>query len=125
VEGGSLRLLHQALLGEAMMTAGSAAFVTDDAGRYLAANEAALGLLGYTREELAALNVRDVADRTEEEVAEVYAMLKREYAIQRTARLRRKDGSVGEIAYVAVESTIGGLPVIVTVTAPVDTLRSI
>jgi PAS domain S-box-containing protein len=123
VEAGSLRLLHQALLGEALMTAGSAVFVTDDAGRYLAANDAALALVGYTREELAATNARELTDRSDEEVAEVYAMLKRHHSIQRAARLKRKDGTVGEIEYVGLESTIGGLPVIVWVTAPTQTFR--
>jgi PAS domain S-box-containing protein len=121
VEGGSLRILHQAFLGESLMTAGAAAFVTDDEGRYLAVNDGAVALLGYTREEFAALNARDVSLKTEEEIAEVFAMLKRDHAIQRTARLRRKDGAVGEIGYVGLASTIGGLPVIVSVTAPIDT----
>ena len=46
-------------------------FVTDDEGRYLAANDSALTLLGYTREELAAINARDVSVSSDEEIAEV------------------------------------------------------
>lgn len=122
-EAGSLRILHQALLGEAVMGAGSAIFVTDDVGRYLAVNDGAMRLLGYTREEFAALNAQDVTERTEEELAEVVAMLRRKHSVQRTARLRRKDGVVGEIDYVGLEATIGGLPVFVTITAPIDTFR--
>jgi PAS domain S-box-containing protein len=121
VEAGSLRILHQALLGEALMGAGSAVFVSDDVGRYLAVNDGAVALLGYTREEFAALNARDVSERTEEEIAEVMAMLRRRHSIQHTARLRRKDGVVGQIDYVGLESVIGGLQVFVTVTAPIDT----
>jgi PAS domain S-box-containing protein len=122
-EAGSLRILHQALLGEAVMGAGSAVLVTDDVGRYLAVNEGAIQLLGYTREEFAALNARDVSERTEEEIAEVMAMLRRTQSIQHRARLRRKDGVVGEIDYVALESAIGGLEVYVTVTAPIITFK--
>jgi PAS domain S-box-containing protein len=125
METGSLRILHQALLGEAIMIGGSAVVVSDDVGRYLAVNDAAIELLGYTREEFAGLNARDISERTEEEIAEVMAMLKREHSIQRTAKFRRKDGVVGEIAYVGLTSSVGGLPVVVTVTAPIDTFRQI
>jgi PAS domain S-box-containing protein len=121
VETGSLRILHQALLGEALMIGDSALFVTDDEGRYLAANDSGLALLGYTREELAAINARDVTTRTDEEVAEVYAMLKRERSVQHRARFRRKDGATGSIDAVAVESKVGGLPVVVSITAPIRT----
>ena len=103
------------------MTGGSAVFVSDDAGRYLAVNDAGVELLGYTREELAAMNARDLTELTDEELGEVMAMLKRRRSIQDTVRLRRKDGVVGSIAYVGLESVVGGLPVVVSVTAPIDT----
>lgn len=121
METGSLRILHQALLGEALMSGGSAVVVTDDLGRYLAVNDAAIELLGYTREEFAGMNARDATDLTEEELEEVYAMMRREHSVQRTGRIRRKDGVSGSIAYVAVESRVGGLPVVVSVTAPIET----
>jgi PAS domain S-box-containing protein len=105
------------------MGSGSAVFVTDDVGRYLAMNDGAVELLGYTREEFAGLNARDVTERSEEEIAEVMAMLRRKRSIQQTARVRRKDGVIGEIDYVGLESTIGGLQVFVTVTAPIDTFK--
>jgi PAS domain S-box-containing protein len=120
VETGSLRLLHQALLGEALMTGSSAVLVSDDEGRYLAVNDGAIALLGCTREDLAGLNARDLTMRSDDEVAEVYAMLRREHAIERTARVRRKDGVIGTIGYIGFESTVGGLPVVVTVTSPID-----
>ncbi len=123
METGSLRILHQALLGEALMTGDSALLVTDDEGRYLAANDSALELLGYSREELAAINARDVSTRSEEEIAEVYAMLKREHSVQQTSRIRRKDGVIGTIDSVTVEAKVGGLPVVVSITAPIGTFR--
>jgi hypothetical protein len=64
-----------------------------------------------------------VTERTEEELAEVLAMLRRKRSVEQTARIRRKDGVVGEIDYVGLESAIGGLQVIVTVTAPIDTFK--
>ena len=84
------------------MTGGSAVFVNDDEGRYLAVNDAAIALLGYSREEFAALNARDVSVASEDELAEVYAMLKRGRSVRRIARLRRKDGVTGAEDVVAV-----------------------
>src|SRR5206468_5151838 len=108
MEGEPLRILHLTLLGEALMAGRSAVFVTDDDGRTLAVNDSAVELLGYSREELAELNVQGVSVRSEEEIAEVYAMLRRTRSIQRTARLRRKDGAVGTIAHVPLESVVAG-----------------
>src|SRR3954462_15992536 len=119
----SRRILHQALLGEAVMGSGSAVFATDDVGRYLAVNDGAVELLGYTREEFAALNARDVTERTDEELAEGLAMLRRKRSVEQTARVRRKDGVVGEMDYGGLESMIGGRDVTVTVTAPIDTFK--
>src|SRR3954451_5385958 len=117
----SLRILHQALLGEAVMGSGSAVFATDDVGRYLAVNDGAVELVGYTSEEFAALNARDITERTEEEVAEVLAMPGRRPSVEQPAGIRRKAGGVGEIDFVGLKSMIGGLEVIVTVTAPIVT----
>jgi PAS domain S-box-containing protein len=121
MEGEPLRILHLTLLGEALMSGRSAVFVTDDDGRYLAVNDSATELLGYSREELAALNAHEVTVRSEEEIADFYAMLRRTRSIQQRARVRRKDGIVGAIDYVSLESVVAGLPVVVSVTAPIDT----
>jgi PAS domain S-box-containing protein len=124
MKGEPLRILHQTLLGEALMSGRSAVFVTDDEGRYLAVNDSATELLGYSRDELVELNAHDVSVRSNEEIAEVYAMLRRTRSLQRTARLRRKDGVVGRIDYVMLESEVAGIPVVVSVTAPIDTFAA-
>jgi PAS domain S-box-containing protein len=121
MEGEPLRILHLTLLGEALMAGRSAVAVTDDDGRYIAVNDSAVELLGYPREELVKLNERDVSLSSEEEIGEVLAMLRQRRSIERTVRLRRKDGVVGAIDYVSFESFVAGLPVVVTVTAPIDT----
>jgi PAS domain S-box-containing protein len=120
VEGEPLRILHLTLLGEALMAGRSAVIVSDDDGRFIAVNDSAVDLLGYSREEFAKLNERDISLTSEEEIAEVFAMLSQRRSIQRTVRVRRKDGSVGSIDYVSLESFVAGLPVVVTVTAPID-----
>jgi PAS domain S-box-containing protein len=119
------RILDQALLGEALLTAGSAVLVSDDEGRYLAVNDAACRLLGYTRAEFNTLNARMVTARGEEELAEVYAQLKRHKSVEEVGRIRRKDGVEGMIGYVGLTATVGGLPVFVSITAPIDTFKPI
>lgn len=103
------------------MTGRSAVLVSDEAGRYIAVNDAAVTMLGYAREELGSLETRDVGGGAEEDVAEVIAMLKRNPSVRRTTTFRRKDGVVGTIECVAVESTVAGLPVVVSITAPIET----
>ena len=55
------KLIQTTLVGEALDAAPVAIFVADDDRRYIAVNEYACLLLGYTRNELLALGVLDVA----------------------------------------------------------------
>lgn len=117
------RILDQTLLGEAVLTAPAAVLVSDDDENYVAVNDAAESLLGYTRAEFRALRAREVSARPAEDVVRLIGELSRAGSLEGTARLRRKDGVVVEIDYRGFASTVGGLPVIVTVTAPIDTAR--
>jgi hypothetical protein len=65
------------------------------------------------------LKARDVTAQSAEELAELMADMNQRRSIEGTARLRRKDGTVGEIDYVVVQGSVGGLPVLVSVTAPI------
>lgn len=114
------RILDHTLLGEGMLTAGVAVLVTDDDGNYLAVNDAAEKLLGYSREELRKLHTADVCARPAEEMKQLVRELGRARWLEGTARLRRKDGVVGEIAYVTFQADVGTLPVLVSITRPID-----
>src|SRR5207245_10731039 len=59
--GVSEPLIQASLLGEAIEHGPVAVFVADEHGNYVAVNQAACTMLGYTREELLALQVLDVA----------------------------------------------------------------
>jgi PAS domain S-box-containing protein len=113
------RILDHTLLGEAVLTAAVAVLVSDDDGNYIAVNDAAEEMLGYSREEFRKLKARDVAARSAEELAELMADMNERRSIEGTARLRCKDGTVGAIDYVAFQGSVGGLPVLVSVTAPI------
>jgi PAS domain S-box-containing protein len=102
-------LIQTSLLGEAVDNGPAAVFVADDYRRYIAVNRAACELLGYTREELLALRVDDVADTSS------WSELERSGQLTSTAELTRKDGTKVTFSYVAGETVVAGMPVYVSV----------
>jgi PAS domain S-box-containing protein len=110
-------LIQESLIGEAIDHGPVAVFVAGDDMQYLAVNEYAAELLGYTREELLELRVSDiargpgVAERFEEVVAH------RRHDGEET--LTHKDGTEIAVRYVTKETTVAGLTVFVAVMWPV------
>ena len=100
-------LVQFSLLGEAIDGAPVAVLVADDAGRYLAANRSACKLLGYSREELLELSIRDVAI-----VGDVEAHLQESMTGQERRGaydLRRKDGTTTRLRYRAGRAKLAGM----------------
>jgi len=126
----SLRLLHQTLLGEALMTAfdlaNRAVVVSDDDGAILAVNDSWMRLLGYAREDLPTLSAYALsADPEPAHIDDVYGHLLRGDRLTDTAHLKRKDGSKGRIRYCAFPATIATLSVVVTITDDISTFQRI
>jgi PAS domain S-box-containing protein len=113
--GVSEPLIQASLLGEAIENGPMAVFVADEHGKYVAVNQAACQLLGYSRDELLALRVADVA-RYEQATAEWTEMLRSGTRLG-SSTLTRKDGSTVELSYVAGATTVAGMPVWVSVGA--------
>lgn len=104
--------LQRALLGEALDQAGFAAFVFEDDANYVAVNDAACRLTGYTREELLELPVHALSAQPERTIRN----LKRVSSGEReggTAKIRRKDGTVVDVRYRASRTTIAGMPFLI------------
>jgi PAS domain S-box-containing protein len=101
--------VQETLLGEALEHAPVGALVLDEIGRYLAANRMACRLTGYPREEL----LEKSPSELDADPAKVPAWLQ-EMATGRlehgTARIRRKEGSVVDVAYRVGATRSGGLP---------------
>jgi PAS domain S-box-containing protein len=101
------------LLGEAIDDGPQVVFVADEEMRYIAVNQAACSLLGYTREELLGLSVTDVA-AYEEARGEYGEMLASGARIGRSL-LRHKDGSTVAFEYRATTTTVAGMTVYIAV----------
>ena len=106
-------LIQTALLGEAIESGPALVFVADEDMRYIAVNQFACDVLGYSREELLALEVSDVAQEPSAGV-EYDEMLVRGVR-HGTAVLTRKDGSTVEFFYRAAKTTVAGLTFFVSI----------
>jgi PAS domain S-box-containing protein len=92
-----------------------AIFVADEEMRYVAVNRLAADMLGYTREELLALRVTDVARAPE--AAREYAEMMR-HGREGLAELTRKDGTTVTFRYLAQEPRVARMTLYVSVGAP-------
>jgi PAS domain S-box-containing protein len=113
--GVSEPLIQTSLLGEAIENGPAAVFVADEHGKYVAVNRAACLMLGYTREELLALRVADVARYAD--AGEEWSEMRHAGTRVGTSRLTCKDGTVIEFSYVAGATIVAGMPVFVSVGA--------
>jgi PAS domain S-box-containing protein len=108
--GVSEPLIQTSLLGEAVEHGPAAVFVADEEGRYVAVNQAACTLVGYTREELLAMRITDLSKSTRK-----WDEMRATGDVSGTTELIRKDGSLAPFNYVAGATTVAGMPVYVSV----------
>jgi PAS domain S-box-containing protein len=106
-------LIQTALIGEAIDDGPALVFVADETMRYVAVNDTACRALGYSRDELLQLSVRDVA-RDPASPTEYDEMLARGFR-HGTALLTCKDGTSLEFFYRAAQTTVAGLTFFVSV----------
>jgi PAS domain S-box-containing protein len=113
VMGAAETLIQTSLLGEAVDGSLALVFVADDQMRYIAVNQTACDVLGYTRDELLNLTVSDVA-REPAAGAEYDEMLARGRR-QGVALLTTKDGRTLEFHYAASKTRVAKLEMFVSV----------
>jgi PAS domain S-box-containing protein len=97
------------LLGEAVAGGELAAFLCDDGLAYVAVNDAACVLTGYSSEELLRLSVPDLVVAPDEELLLAARDLSVGTDWRGTWRLRRKDGRTVDVTFVSQAAYIGGL----------------
>jgi PAS domain S-box-containing protein len=103
-------LVQAALLGEAVDGGPAAVFVADEDGHYVAVNRAACDLVGYTRDELLKLRVRDLVA-----TSGAWGKLQDGATIAGTTELTRKDGTAARFDWIAGRTVVAGMPVYVSI----------
>jgi PAS domain S-box-containing protein len=111
--GVSEALIQASLLGDAIEHGPVAVFVADEHGKYVAVNSAACSMLGYTREELLAMRVVDVARYSE--APDEWSEMRQAGTRVGTSALTCKDGATVEFSYVAGATTVAGMPLFVSI----------
>jgi len=109
-------LVQAGLIGEAIDRAPDAVFVADESMQYLAVNQAACTMLGYSREELLALKTSDVA--TYPEASREYDEMIAYGTRTGTSVLRRKDSTQFAARYRAHGTKLAGMTVYVAIIWP-------
>lgn len=97
-------LVQASLVGEAIDRGPVLVFVADEEMNYIAVNQLACDLLGYTREELLSRKVTDVAFDAEGAPNDSGRTI-----------LRRKDGTELAFEYSAAKTTVAGMALYVAV----------
>jgi PAS domain S-box-containing protein len=105
--GLALRPIQQFLLYDAIDTSPALVFVADDEMRYLAVNNTASAVLGYSREELLAMRVTDVV--VTPEAPSLYQRMMNERSQQGDVDLLTKDGAQVPFVYEAAQVQIAGV----------------
>ena len=112
-------LIQTPLLGEAIEHGPVAVVVFDEDGRYVAVNQFACDLLGYTGAELLQMRLGDLAvDR--DEAWTQYEQVATRARPGSVTRARRKDGSVVELEFRGAPATVAGMRLYVGVAWPLD-----
>ena len=106
-------LVQASLVGEAIDHGPALVFVADEEMKYVAVNQHACDVLGYTRAELLALTVPDIVPGPN--TAAHFADLITTPASAGTSTLRRKDGSDVRYTWRAAQTTVAGLTLYVSV----------
>jgi PAS domain S-box-containing protein len=106
-------LVQASLVGEAIDQGPVLVFVADEDMNYVAVNQFACDVLGYSREELLSLKVTEVV--SDADAADRYAAFVAATRESGRARLRRKDGTELEIDYRAAKTTVAAMPLYVSV----------
>lgn len=102
------RVVHGTLLGDAVNGASVPALLANEDGQYLAANDAACDLTGFSRAELVALRVGALA--ADDRSGQLYANISHGRKMRGRKRIRRRTGEIVDCRYWAIRTRVVGLP---------------
>lgn len=101
-------VLHATLLGDALQNVAIAALVADERGQYIAVNEAACSLTGYSRTALTRFRAGELA--ADERSRKIYQDVMRGRRLRGRKLVRRKDGGLVDCRYWGMPTTVARLP---------------
>ncbi|MDX6481434.1 MAG: hypothetical protein QOG85_1944 [Gaiellaceae bacterium] len=109
-------VVHSTLLGEAMQGVGVAALVADERGQYIAVNDAACALTGYSRRALTGFRAGELA--ADDASRRIYEHVMQGKKLRGKKLVRRKDGGLAECRYWGMPTTVASLPYFVLLLWP-------
>lgn len=112
-------LLQETLLGEAAASMRIPFLVFGECGELIAVNDAACALTGWTRAELLARPVDDLAPDPAEALRTRSELLRRG-RLTGSGRLRTRRGESVPVEYAAAATSVGGVPYLAVVAVPVQ-----
>ena len=102
------RVLHGTLFGEAVGNGEVAALLADERGFYIAANEEACALTGYTRDQLTGFRAGELS--ADEQSRRIYDKMLGRGRLRGRKQIRRRDGSVVHCHYWGIRTKVARLP---------------
>ena len=111
------RIVHGTLFGEALLGINVPALLADEAGQYVAVNDAACTLTGYSRAKLISLRMGELA--ADERSRGIYSWIARDRKLRGRKRIRRNDGGTVECRYWAMRTTVARVPYFVLLIWPI------
>lgn len=102
------RVIHGTLLGEATLTAELAALLADERGQYIAVNDEAVRLTGYTRTDLTNAWMGFLA--ADERSKRIFDDVSRRRKLQGRKLIKRLDGEVVPCRYWAIPARVTEIP---------------
>src|SRR5918994_1845014 len=113
-------IIQPAIWGDAFENAPVALLLKTEQGGYAAVNRAACDLTGYTRDELMSLPPEELSARAPDELRQNLAEFERTRTLPGRTPPRRKDGSVIEVDYRWMETTVSGVPFLIFFMVPAE-----
>ena len=102
------RVVQGTLLGEAALTAEVAALLADEDGQYIAVNDEAVRLTGYTRSELTSGRMGFLG--ADEQSRAIFQHINRRKKLQGRKLIKRREGDVLACRYWAIPAKVTELP---------------
>lgn len=102
------RIVHGTLFGEAVSSASVATLLATDDGQYVAVNDEACRLTGYTRAELVEFRAGQLA--ADDSSRQIYEAITRRRELHGFKTVRRRDGELVRCSYEAVPTVVASTP---------------